>query len=133
MAVISNVYFVMIMIPEIRKRKRSLQFMGHYKIIWSSIFGIIERLFSLVFLLYRYCRIFFKNFLISFLTVCFDECAKTQDGSANFEMNLMDIDSEHHGIDESKYCAVIRMPSSEFQRICKVLSSIGDTGIFLGI
>ena len=62
MAVISNVYFVMIMIPEIRRRKRSLQFMGHYKIIWSSIFGIIERLFSLVFLLYRYCRIFFKTF-----------------------------------------------------------------------
>ena len=31
MAVISNVYFVMIMIPEIRRRKRSLQFMGHYR------------------------------------------------------------------------------------------------------
>ncbi|RVW56643.1 Proliferating cell nuclear antigen [Vitis vinifera] len=52
---------------------------------------------------------------------------ESPNGSANFEMNLMDIDSEHHGIDESKYCAVIRMPSSEFQRICKVLSSIGDT------
>lgn len=41
----------------------------------------------------------------------------------------MDIDSEHLGIPESEYDAIVRMPSSEFARICKDLSSIGDTGM----
>lgn len=43
----------------------------------------------------------------------------------------MDIDSEHLGIPEAEYHAIVRMPSAEFARICKDLSSIGDTGIFL--
>jgi proliferating cell nuclear antigen len=43
-------------------------------------------------------------------------------------MKLMDIDSEHLGIPDSEYQAIVRMPSSEFSRICKDLSSIGDTG-----
>ena len=43
----------------------------------------------------------------------------------------MDIDSEHLGIPESEYEAIVRMPSAEFARICKDLSTIGDTGIFL--
>ena len=64
---------------------------------------------------------------------CFDECTKAQDKIADFEMKLMDIDSEHLGIPEAEYHAIVRMPSSEFQRICKDLSSIGDTGIFLVI
>ncbi|KAJ1390318.1 Proliferating cell nuclear antigen, PCNA [Sesbania bispinosa] len=42
-------------------------------------------------------------------------------------MKLMDIDSEHLGIPEAEYHAIVRMPSSEFARICKDLSSIGDT------
>lgn len=41
----------------------------------------------------------------------------------------MDIDSEHLGIPEAEYHAIVRMPSAEFARICKDLSSIGDTGI----
>lgn len=32
----------------------------------------------------------------------------------------MDIDSEHLGIPETDYSANIRMPSSEYARICKV-------------
>ena len=40
----------------------------------------------------------------------------------------MDIDSEHLGIPDTEYSAVIKMPSAEFQRICKDLSTIGDTG-----
>jgi len=40
----------------------------------------------------------------------------------------MDIDSEHLGIPDSEYQAIVRMPSTEFMRICKDLSSIGDTG-----
>ena len=43
----------------------------------------------------------------------------------------MDIDSEHLGIPEAEYQAIVRMPSAEFARICKDLSSIGDTGSFL--
>jgi proliferating cell nuclear antigen len=51
-----------------------------------------------------------------------------QDKIADFEMKLMDIDSEHLGIPDSEYQAIVRMPSAEFMRICKDLSSIGDTG-----
>lgn len=52
-----------------------------------------------------------------------------QDKIADFEMKLMDIDSEHLGIPDAEYQAIVRMPSSEFARICKDLSSIGDTGL----
>ena len=51
-----------------------------------------------------------------------------QERISDFEMKLMDIDSEHLGIPETEYQAIVRMPSSEFARICKDLSSIGDTG-----
>ncbi|XP_076900729.1 proliferating cell nuclear antigen-like [Bidens hawaiensis] len=50
-----------------------------------------------------------------------------QDKISDFEMKLMDIDSEHLGIPEAEYEAIVRMPSTEFARICKDLSSIGDT------
>ncbi|PWA38299.1 Proliferating cell nuclear antigen, PCNA [Artemisia annua] len=53
--------------------------------------------------------------------------AEAQDKIADFEMKLMDIDSEHLGIPEAEYHAIVRMPSAEFARICKDLSSIGDT------
>jgi hypothetical protein len=43
-------------------------------------------------------------------------------------MKLMDIDSEHLGIPEAEYHAIVKMPSAEFARICKDLASIGDTG-----
>ncbi|GMN41367.1 hypothetical protein TIFTF001_010585 [Ficus carica] len=50
-----------------------------------------------------------------------------QDKIADFEMKLMDIDSEHLGIPEAEFQAIVRMPSTEFARICKDLSTIGDT------
>lgn len=57
-----------------------------------------------------------------------------QERISDFEMKLMDIDSEHLGIPETEYQAIVRMPSSEFARICKDLSSIGDTGwYYLGL
>lgn len=40
----------------------------------------------------------------------------------------MDIDSEHLGIPDTEYSATIKMSASEFQRICKDLATIGDTG-----
>ncbi|XP_043704076.1 proliferating cell nuclear antigen [Telopea speciosissima] len=60
-------------------------------------------------------------------TVTFMFESPNQDKIADFEMKLMDIDSEHLGIPEAEYQAIVRMPSSEFGRICKDLSSIGDT------
>ncbi|KAK2983254.1 hypothetical protein RJ640_023374, partial [Escallonia rubra] len=51
----------------------------------------------------------------------------SQDKIADFEMKLMDIDSEHLGIPEAEYESIVRMPASEFARICKDLSTIGDT------
>lgn len=46
---------------------------------------------------------------------------------AEFELKLMDITSENLGIPDTEYSATIKMPSTEFQRICRDLSSIGDT------
>mmetsp|Transcript_25642 Transcript_25642/g.48592 ORF Transcript_25642/g.48592 Transcript_25642/m.48592 type:complete len:263 (-) Transcript_25642:518-1306(-) len=50
-----------------------------------------------------------------------------QEKISDFELKLMDIDSEHLGIPDTDYQAVVKMPSAEFQRICRDLSSIGDT------
>merc|ERR1712216_762270 len=50
-----------------------------------------------------------------------------QDKISDFELKLMDIDSEHLGIPETEYAATVKMPSAEFARICRDLSSIGDT------
>jgi len=60
-------------------------------------------------------------------TVTFMFESPNQDRISDFEMKLMDIDSEHLGIPDAEYQAIVRMPSSEFARICKDLSSIGDT------
>ncbi|KAL0915167.1 hypothetical protein M5K25_015566 [Dendrobium thyrsiflorum] len=60
-------------------------------------------------------------------TITFMFESPNQDKISDFEMKLMDIDSEHLGIPEAEYHAVVKMPSSEFSRICKDLSSIGDT------
>jgi len=46
---------------------------------------------------------------------------------SNFELKLMDIDGEQLGIPDTDYKCVIKMPSSEFQRICRDLSALGDT------
>lgn len=43
----------------------------------------------------------------------------------------MDIDSEHLGIPDTDYAATVTLPSSEYQRICRDLSSIGDTGMLV--
>ena len=49
------------------------------------------------------------------------------DRIAEFELKLMDITAENLGIPETEYDCTINMPSAEFQRICRDLSSIGDT------
>eukprot|EP00326_Haptolina_ericina_P024638 CAMPEP_0181182720 /NCGR_PEP_ID=MMETSP1096-20121128/8039_1 /TAXON_ID=156174 ORGANISM="Chrysochromulina ericina, Strain CCMP281" /NCGR_SAMPLE_ID=MMETSP1096 /ASSEMBLY_ACC=CAM_ASM_000453 /LENGTH=260 /DNA_ID=CAMNT_0023271345 /DNA_START=30 /DNA_END=812 /DNA_ORIENTATION=+ len=52
---------------------------------------------------------------------------QSQDRISDFELKLMDIDSEHLGIPETDYKSMIKMPASEFQRICRDLQILGDT------
>lgn len=59
------------------------------------------------------------------LTLMFE--SESQDRISEFEMKLMDIDSEHLGIPDTAYKTVITMPSGEFQRICRDLAVLGDT------
>ncbi|KAG6497008.1 hypothetical protein ZIOFF_044892 [Zingiber officinale] len=63
------------------------------------------------------------------ITLANEDSTPDQDKIADFEMKLMDIDSEHLGIPDAEYQAIVKMPSGEFARICKDLSSIGDTVI----
>lgn len=60
-------------------------------------------------------------------TVSFMFETKDQDRISDFEMKLMDIDSEHLGIPDQEYKCVVKMPSGEFQRIVRDLSVLGDT------
>ncbi|XP_050052687.1 proliferating cell nuclear antigen [Dermacentor andersoni] len=53
--------------------------------------------------------------------------APNQEKVSDYEMKLMNIDAEHLGIPETDYSVVIKMPSGEFQRICRDLSQIGDS------
>jgi len=46
---------------------------------------------------------------------------------AEFELKLMNIDSEHLGIPDTEYKSTIKMPAAEFQRICRDLTTVGDT------
>ena len=46
---------------------------------------------------------------------------------SDFQMKLMDIDTEQLGIPETEWAASVTMPSAEFQRICKDMAVIGDT------
>jgi len=39
----------------------------------------------------------------------------------------MDLDTEHLGIPETDYSCIIKLPSGEFQRICRDLSQIGES------
>lgn len=50
-----------------------------------------------------------------------------KDRISDFELKLMDIDSEHLGIPSTEYKCVVQMPSAEFRRICNEIQVIGDT------
>jgi len=61
------------------------------------------------------------------LTLMFE--APSQDRIADFELKLMDINSETLGIPDTSYLCTIKMPSGEFQRIIRDLQVLGDTCI----
>ena len=39
----------------------------------------------------------------------------------------MDIDADHLGIPETEYSCVVKMPASEFQKVCRDLNVLGET------
>lgn len=49
------------------------------------------------------------------------------DRVGEYDLKLMDIDSEHLGIPETDFDAVVKMSSTEFQRICRDLLVLGET------
>ncbi|KAF6754730.1 proliferating cell nuclear antigen, N-terminal domain-containing protein [Ephemerocybe angulata] len=53
--------------------------------------------------------------------------AKNSDRIAEYEMKLMDIDSDQLGIPETEYDARVTLPSSEFTRIVRDLSQLGES------
>lgn len=50
------------------------------------------------------------------------------DRLSEYDIKLMDIDQEHLGIPETEYSATISMPSMEFQRICRDLMALSESG-----
>ena len=59
------------------------------------------------------------------LTLVFE--SSKQDRISDFDMRLMQIESEQLGIPDTEYSCTIRLPSSEFQRIMRDLTVLGDT------
>eukprot|EP01041_Mallomonas_annulata_P014144 gene14144-30116_t len=59
------------------------------------------------------------------LTMIFE--SPNQDRVSDFELKLMDINSEHLGIPETDYKCSVRLPAAEFQRIIRDLGVLGDT------
>merc|ERR1711879_848155 len=49
------------------------------------------------------------------------------DRIADFDLKLMQIESEHMEIPEQQYKVTARLPSAEFQRICRDLREFGET------
>jgi len=52
------------------------------------------------------------------------------DRLSEYDIKLMDIDQEHLGIPETEYAATIDMPAPEFQRICRDLMALSESGAY---
>lgn len=55
--------------------------------------------------------------------------SKNVDRISEYDIKLMDIDQEHLGIPETEYSATINLPAAEFQRICRDLSALSESGM----
>merc|ERR1739844_697330 len=56
------------------------------------------------------------------------QCESSDDDRiADFDLKLMQIESEHMEIPEQHYKVVARLPSGEFQKICRDLKEFGET------
>jgi len=54
---------------------------------------------------------------------------KKQSKISQFELKLLDIETDALGIPDTEYQAIVKMPAAEFQRICRDLTILGDTVI----
>jgi len=55
------------------------------------------------------------------------QCEGGEDRIADFDLKLMQIESEHMEIPEQQYKVTARIPSGEFQKICRDLKEFGET------
>jgi len=53
--------------------------------------------------------------------------SKAGDRISDFQLKLMDIDNDHLALPDTEYYTTVKMPSAEFQRICRDLHTMGDT------
>jgi len=60
-------------------------------------------------------------------TINFQCETSEEDRIADFDLKLMQIESEHMEIPEQQYKVVAKLPSSEFLRICRDLKEFGET------
>ena len=59
------------------------------------------------------------------ITLTFE--AKNESEVSEYEVKLMNLDSEYLGIPDTSYSVQIKMPAHKFQRVCKDLGQIGDS------
>lgn len=57
------------------------------------------------------------------------ELTSVLDKVSTFEVKLLDINVEALGIPDTDYNSVVKMPSSEFHRVCANLTTWGDSVI----
>merc|ERR1711988_1175450 len=56
------------------------------------------------------------------------QCESSEDDRiADFEMKLMEVESEHMEIPDQAYKVIVKMPSAELQKICRDLKEFGET------
>jgi len=60
-------------------------------------------------------------------TVTFQCESGEEDRIAEFQLKLMQIESEHMEIPEQQYKVIAKLPSAEFQKICRDLKEFGET------
>merc|ERR1739845_311232 len=60
-------------------------------------------------------------------TIGFQCESGTDDRIADFDLKLMQIESEHMEIPEQQYKVTAKLPSAEFQKICRDLKEFGET------
>merc|ERR1719309_1723195 len=60
-------------------------------------------------------------------TVSFQCESGEEDRIADFDLKLMQIESEHMEIPEQHYKVSAKLPSAEFQKICRDLKEFGET------
>merc|ERR1712224_334142 len=53
--------------------------------------------------------------------------SSAEDRIADFDLKLMEIESEHMEIPEQQYKVVVKLPSAEFLKICRDLKEFGET------